>query len=294
MDNHIVEYIRDLPPLLQFILALITILGTSGFFTGIFGYLAARDSAISARRANKELAEQKVRLESLEIKSIKAKAEAEQITADKHNTQKLIEVIAASNDRFQKVIDVKSERQLESDKMQHETNKMFLDAVNRQTSAVVNLSELIEIQSEHYTGFVDKLDNTLKTVETFARDNRADMTTALGLSVTHRAENENTLRSIQQTIHSIATDVRDIITKNENQQTQTLVAINAKLQSLESSVSTLIAPRPTLLNDTMPLPDLPQAVDTQPETWNEDTETTAIIPPRKLADDDDNPLLNTA
>ena len=263
MDNfNVIENLDKLPPLLQFIIIL-------AWFTippilSIWRIHANSESNRNEIKAQsdaklaleKELTEQKSRLEALEIQAIKAKADAKQAEAASENTQKLIEVIGASNDRFQRVLDVKSERQLEADKMQHETNKMFLDAVNRQTDAVSNLTEMLEIQTEHYSNFVEKLDTTLKTVETIAQDNRADVTTALGLSVNYRADSENALRTILQTIHSIAADVREIIGKNEAQKSQTLLAINTKLQALENSVNTLIAPRAAVLGDTIPIPDL--------------------------------------
>lgn len=222
-----------------------------------------RQAAEDKLRLERELGGQRLRIESLEIERIKEKAEAEQAAAASLNMQKLIEVVAASNDRFQKVIDVKSERQLEADKMQHQTNKMFLDAVSRQTLAVSNLTEMLEIQSEQFSNVAKTVENldsntnaSLKEMANLARDNRHDVTTALGMSVSQRVEADNVLRVIQQSIHGIAKEVRDIISANEDQKNKTLIAINAKLQSLENNVNTLIVPRPVLLGDTIPLPDV--------------------------------------
>lgn len=225
-----------------------------------------KQAAEDKLRLEKELGELRLRTDTLEIERIKEKAEAEQAAAANLNMQRLIEVVGESNNRFQKVIDVKSERQLESDKLQHQTNKMFLDAVNRQTLVVSNLTEMLEIQSEQFgnvTKTIEGVDNnvraSLKEIEKLARDSRSDVTTALGLSVNHRTEADNTLRVIQQSIQGIAKEVRGIITTNEGLNRQALLAINAKLQSLETNVSTLITPRPALLGDTLPLPDaIPQ------------------------------------
>lgn len=265
------ERIADLPQWAQIFLITLFFLGSGG---GILSVVMSYLKSVNDGRHKERLEVVENNQIKIQNEQIKIQSEAAQAAAHSLNTQKLIEVIAASNDRFQKVIDAKSERQLEADKLQHETNKMFLDAVNRQTFVVSNLTEMLEIQSEQLGNLVKTVDGVdtsvkanLQTMEQLARDNRSDITTALGLSVTHRTESENALRVIQQSIHGIAKDVRDIISANEDLNKQTLLAINAKLQSLENNVSTLIAPRTTLPADALPQPGtLTQPIETDPNT----------------------------
>lgn len=243
MDKYM-DYFQNLPASMQFILALITVLGTSGFLTGMF----------SVWKIYATSSEQNQRIKMLELDKIRIEAEGRQAEAMNANMKNLIEVISAGNERWQKVLDVKSERQLEADRLQHETNKMFIEAVERNTKTVANISEMLEIQSEHLGGFgrvmqhfENKLDTTLQTVESTTRDNRTDLTTALGMNVNQRNENENTLRSIIQAVDSLRLDVKQTISTGEDQRNQTLSAIDNKLASIERRLTEVIAPRPVLL-----------------------------------------------
>lgn len=279
MDKNILDYLRELPAVAKFVLGLIGALGASGFFTGIFAVwkifasaAANKQAARDAREANeskariekeqadqkvrheKELAELRVRIEALELERLRAQTEAKQAEAASENMQRLIEVVAAGNERWQRVYDVKSERQLEADRLQHETNKMFIESVERNTKTVANISEMLEIQSEHLGGFgrvmqhfENKLDTTLQTVENNTRDNRSDLTTALGMGVNYRTESDTMLRSILQAVDGVRIDVKSIISQNENQKTQALLSIEAKIASIERGINALINPRPALL-----------------------------------------------
>lgn len=267
------DRIADLPQWAQIFLITLFFLGSGGgILSVVINYLkSVNDSVHKERLEVVENAQIRIQNEQIKIKS-----EAETAASNSLNTQKLIEVIASSNDRWQRVFDVKSERQLETDKMQHETNKMFLDAVNRQTNVVSNLTEMLEIQSEQYGKFADKLATTLTTVETLARDSRADVTTALGMNVNQQTKTDDTLRTILTAVTGIEKSVTGIISQSETERNQNLAAIKAQLQAIETSISKLIEPRPTLLGDTIPIPELQT---TASGTWNEETETTAIIPP---------------
>jgi hypothetical protein len=291
---NMIENLDKLPPLLQFIIILVWFIVPPAYANW-----RIRLESDAKVRLEKAVADQKERLETLELQHIKAESEAKQAETNSANTQKLIEVIAASNDRFQKVIDTKSERQLEADKLQHETNKMFLAAVERQTGAVVNLTEMLEISAEQFGnldktvhGMATKLDTTMQSVETVAQHNRADLTTALGISVSERAAHESTLRIIQQSIHDLRTAVNHTLSQNEQQKSQLITVIDIRFSALERLVIDTIAPRPAIA-DTPPV--LPESTQPLPDTvWNEDSEITDIIPPKKLADDDGNPLLDIA
>jgi hypothetical protein len=261
MPERIMDYIQNLPPMMQFILLLLSILASSGFISGaiaVWKLYANADSSkelIEAKtKHEKELVELRVRIEPLELERLRAQNEAKHAEAVNLNMHKLIEVIAASNERWQKVIDVKSERQLEVDRLQHETNKMFIESVKRNTETVANISEMLEIQSEHLGGFgrvmqhfENKLETTLQTVESTTRDNRSDLTTALGMNVNQRNENENTLRSILQSVESLRTDVKYILNQSETQRNQTLAGVDAKFNLIEKRLTEFIMPRPALL-----------------------------------------------
>jgi hypothetical protein len=268
MPERIMDYLKDLPPQFQFILLFIGVLGSSGFFAGFWsvwkmygGATVAKQAARDAREANEskarletQLTEQRVRIEALELERLRAQTEAQQAAATSENMQKLIEVIATGNERWQKVFDTKSERQLKADELQHETNKMFIESVKRNTETVANISEMLEIQSEHLGGFgrvmqhfENKLETTLQTVESTTRDNRSDLTTALGMNVNQRNENENTLRSILQSVESLRTDVKYILNQSETQRNQTLAGVDAKFNLIEKRLTEFIMPRPALL-----------------------------------------------
>lgn len=191
MDKNILDYFQNLPPIAQFILGLITILGTSGFFTGIFGYLIARNSAKAAKdaiaaktRLEKESGEQKARIEALEIRQIREQSAAQQAAADRLNTQKLIEVIASSNDRWQKVIDTKSERQFEGERLiasaleKLDTKLDKLDnTLNLNSRVVEEFSHGVSLQLGNVAGDIKELrkdsEETNKVVRTsFKATNR--------------------------------------------------------------------------------------------------------------------------
>jgi hypothetical protein len=295
MDKYM-DYWKALPTLMQFVLLFLSVAGTSGLLTGIFAiwklYVKAgtdKQAAADARamresqarierelaeqksrhekelaeqksRHEKELAEQKARIDALELRRIQAQSEAKQAESASENMQKLIDALATGNERWQHVVDVKSERQLEADRLQYETNKMFIAAVKQQTETVANITEMLEIQSEHLGGFGrvmqhfdDKLDTTLKTVEISSRDNRADLTTALGMSVTSRTESENTLRAIKDSIHQVVREVTHIIENDKRQQADNLLSIKTQLQSIETL---LMQPDPVT-----PVPPEPLADD---------------------------------
>lgn len=262
------EYLQNLPTSMQFILLLITVLGSTGFISGmvaVWKLYAKADTdkeLIDAKtKQEKEITELKMRLEPLELERLRAQNEGKQNEAMNTNMKNLIDVIAAQNDRWQTVVDKKSERQLEAEKMQHEDRKLFAEAMRENTSAIRNLTEMIEIQSEHYQvfkesvdGMKSKLDTTLQTVEGLARDNRTDLTTALGISVTSRTENENTLRTIKDTIHGVVKEITGVIEKNNQTQSKTLLSIKTQLQVLEAKL--------TLPTPTQPLPVTPVTPDT--------------------------------
>lgn len=250
------EYLQNLPTSMQFILLLITVLGSTGFISGmvaVWKLYAKADTdkeLIDAKtKQEKEITELKMRLEPLELERLRAQNEGKQNEAMNTNMKNLIDVIAAQNDRWQTVVDKKSERQLEAEKMQHEDRKLFAEAMRENTSAIRNLTEMIEIQSEHYQvfkesvdGMKSKLDNTLQTVEGLARDNRTDLTTALGISVTSRTENENTLRTIKDTIHGVVKEITGVIEKNNQTQSKTLLSIKTQLQVLEAKLTLPVTP----------------------------------------------------
>jgi hypothetical protein len=130
---------------------------------------------------------------------------------------------------------------------------MFIESVERNTKTVANISEMLEIQSEHLGGFgrvmqhfENKLDTTLQTVENNTRDNRSDLTTALGMGVNYRTESDNMLRSILHAVDGVRIDVQSIISQNEQQKTQALLSVEAKIASIEQGINALINPRPAL------------------------------------------------
>ncbi len=265
MDT-VVTMFENFPPLAQFILTLIALSGTpTGIIAGMFAVWKIRETANAAQEATKakiklekEAADQKARIEVLEIKQIRAQAEASQAAADRLNTQKLIEVIDKSNERWQRVWDTKSERQLETDKLQQETNRMFLEAVNRQSGVMDNVRETFEIQSRHYSVLIDTVNSikpdlteTHKEMLKLAEENRSDITKALGMNVNQQTTTENTLRTILNAVAGIEKNVSGIISLNEKERNQNLAAIKTQLQSIEASISNLITPSPVPLG----LPD---------------------------------------
>lgn len=247
------------------------------FLGMITAFLAWMQYRTQVRLKDKDAA-----LETIENKQIKIQSEADNTKAQLDILREMANGTFKSQEQWQGVVNTMSERK-------HEDNERLANSLDRLSAASTNLTEMIEIHSEQLQHLVTTVQDsdkrsqtTLQVMEQLARDNQSSVTTALGLSVTHRAETETTLQTILRTIHDVAREVNSIVTRNEDNRLMTLQGINTKLHSIEANITALITPRPAVLSDTIPLPT--------PETWNEDTETTAIIPPRKLVDSDGNPL----
>ena len=286
----VMEYFRNLPPLALFILGLITVLGTSGFVTGIFAVWKiyaqvavnrqaakdAKDASESARLANEskmrmetQLSEQHQRIQTLELDKMRVEAEAKQSEAASENMQKLIEVVGAISDRFQvavtstnaqwqKVIDTKSDRELEADKIREETNRMFVDAVNRQTDTMkTNNETLVKL-----LGVEGVIKTAASTMESLARDNQSHLTNAIALSVSDRKAQEENLRTIMQRINELWEEERRQSTQNQQMRKQTITVIDTRFKELKQEIIDLFAVLKTQTaapDDTIPLFDSTQA-----------------------------------
>jgi len=288
------EYFRNLPPLALFILGLITVLGTSGFVTGIFAVWKiyaqvavnrqaakdAKDASESARLANEskmrmetQLYEQHQRIQTLELDKMRVEAESKQSEAASENMQKLIEVVGAISDRFQvavtstnvqwqKVIDTKSDRELEADKIREETNRMFVDAVNRQTDTMkTNNETLVKL-----LGVEGVIRTAASTMESLARDNQSHLTNAIALGVSDRKAQEENLRTIMQRINELWEEERRQSSQNQQMRKQTITVIDTRFKELRQEIIDLFAVLKTQTgtpNDTIPLSDSTQADNPQ-------------------------------
>lgn len=244
------------------------------FLGMITGFLVWMQYRTQVRLKDKDAA-----LETIENKQIKIQSEADNTKAQLDILREMASGTFKSQEQWQSVVNTMSARK-------HGDDERLAGSLDKLATASVNLTEMLEIHSEQLQQLVTTVQDsdkrsqtTLQAMEQIARDNQSSVTTALGLSVSHRAESDTMLQSILKTINDVARDINSIVTRNEDNRLMTLQGINTKLHSIEANIAALIAPRPAVLADT----------PVTPQTWNEDTETTAIIPPRKLADEDGNP-----
>lgn len=278
------EYIQNLPPLAQFILILVALSGTpTGLVAGIFAVWKMREATYATR----ENTRQKERLEAVENNQIKIQADADHLRAINANMERLITGVFRTDERWQMVVDNISARRVEIEEKWMNAIGRFELSVQHNTTAVTNLTAMLELQSEQIGHFdktmqhvEDGVNTSLQQIETLTKENRADLTTALGMNVNQQNKTDETLRTILVAITAIEKNVTGIISLNEKERNQNLSAIKAQLQAIEKNISDLIAPRPLQLGDTMPLPAL------------RDSEDTIIIAPAKHDNEDDNPLLN--
>jgi hypothetical protein len=262
------DNLGNMPVWAQVLLTMLFLFGSGGGIGSmIFNYLKSAND--SKHKERLELVENKqitIQNEQLRIQS-----EAAQSAADRLNTQKLIEVIAASNDRWQRVFDNSSERK-------HQDETRLIVTLDKLDSTIDHSARITE---EMANGLALQIGHVATDVKTFRVDN--EKTEAF-----IRASVDATNRNIDSVLEA-AVAVRDrVIPLIDN--------LEKKLINLENcgEMKTILLEIKVLL-DTPPRPaTADNATLPAPETWNEETETTAIIPPKKLADDDNNPLLNTA
>lgn len=262
---NVIENLDKLPPLLQFIIVLawFTVPPIISIWRIQVNSEANRkeakaqaDARIEVEKANLEL---KIRMEAVENSQIKVKSDADNAKAASENTARIIDGWFKSEERWQKNYDVNSERQ-------REIHLAYIKSLDRHTIEISGFREALEIQSGTHSGVlesVNHMENEIKTavqeIRTAAQDNRTDFTNALANNVKHQLTTEETLRNLYTAINGLRSDVTNIISQRENVRNQTLLGIEAKFQSIEANISALIAPRPVLLGDTIPIPDaIPQ------------------------------------
>jgi hypothetical protein len=206
------------------------------------------------------------RLEQVENQQIKIQSEADQQKAQLQIVSDMATGSFRAQEQWQRVMDVNSERQLQAEQLQHEDRKLFIESIKKNTETTANLTEMLEIQSEHLGGFgrvmqhfENKLDTTLKTVEMSSRDNRTDIQNALGNNIKYQNQHDETLRSIMTAVQGLRSDVGSIVSSNEKQKNQTLQAIDAKIAAIERNVSNLISLRPEQLG--LPAPNTTETND---------------------------------
>lgn len=165
----LMDYLQNLPPLMQFILLFITFAGTSGLFAGLFAVWklyaqadASKQEAESKAKLEKELTELRMRLEPLELERLRQQNEAKQIEATNNNMKNLIDVIAATNDRWQKVVDAISERK-------HDDETRLIAVLDKLDGSIDRNSQSVD---ELAGGLAGQLGNVAKQISVLSDDNK--------------------------------------------------------------------------------------------------------------------------
>jgi hypothetical protein len=125
-------------------------------------------------------------MERLESQQIKIQSEAEQGRAMNANMEKLINGIFAANQQWQQVVNTQSERR-------HEDSERLASALDKVSTSNSDLADVLEIQAGQLGNLVTVVQDVgklatdkLAAMEGLAQNNRTDITSALGISVTYQ------------------------------------------------------------------------------------------------------------
>jgi hypothetical protein len=148
-----------LPLWTRILLALLTVLGTTGVFTGAFSIWrlwlqgqTARQTHRDKLQLEQELSESKARIEALEIQAIKVNSAAESARQDRENMKSLIQHASKSDERWQESM----HRMFEN---RRDDTREMTDALRKNTQAYNSLNEALEIQSEQFRMTNERIKN---------------------------------------------------------------------------------------------------------------------------------------
>jgi hypothetical protein len=236
-------------------------------------------------RTQVRLRDKDATLENIENNQIKIQSDADQARIRDENTQKLIEGIFRGEERWQKVMDVNSERRLEEGRLKRESDTLLASSIDRQAAATLELKNVLEIQIGVLGNVKSKVEDSLHTFVASAAathkavDSQKEELTLVNKSIGNLAMRIDDLIAIDET-HVLDEGKRHDNLRDDNREHKAeLVAIKDALQTSNGILENILK---RMANNTQPIP-LPT-----PETWNEDTEATVIIPPKKLVDEDGN------
>lgn len=209
------------------------------------------------RRTEVRLREQEAKNEVIENRQrtiqneqIRAQSEANSAAADRLNTQKLIEVIGATNERWQKVVDAMSARKYEEETHMIAVLDKLDTTIDRNSNSVDELAD----------GVAAQFGMVAKEVLLFSSDNKA---------TEHfiRTTIESTNRNIDSVLEA-AVAIRDrIIPLIDNLQGEIPKLENcAAMMAILEEIRTIVSAPQKVQPVTQPLPELPHAGDAAPET----------------------------
>jgi chromosome segregation ATPase len=263
----IMDYLGNLPPLMQFILIFLSLSGTSGLFAGIFAILKIRETARVSkadtlvkqiyeaqvaedkRKYEAQIAAQRERMEALESQQIRIQSEAATQREQMNIFKSMVADIPKTRETWQSIIDRMSSRRSEMEqKMTDAYNKQnTLIAAN--TSAFQNLTAMVELQSAHLgqlsnkvASIGEKIDGTMQRIEVLAQTNRADIQKALGSQSAAQTKYEETLHLIMAVVQGLRSDVANIVGQSAKQKDKTLQDIMIKIEAIGRSLKDMIPP----------------------------------------------------
>jgi chromosome segregation ATPase len=259
--------------------------------TGILAYLMRQ----SHTRHTKELAEQrrladeqkriadeqnnehKLQIQALQNENTQTQAQLEIIKEYATGTPKMQET-------WQSVLNTMSARRLEGDKEMAQALREIAQTSRVYTQEIDDFGSILEIHTTTHGLLEKKIDDGVSATKTTAAavESQKEELQLVSKSIGTLTNRLDDLIAVDET-HVLDEGTRYNSLKDDNREHKNeLVAIKNALLTGNSILEKIVK---RMENATQPLP---QAVT--PETWHEDSEATVIIPPRKLADADGNPL----
>lgn len=220
------------------------------------------------RRTEVRLKDKDAQLEHIENKQrliqndqIRLQSEAASAAADRLNTQKLIEVIGATNERWQKVMDGISERK-------HQDEIRLIAVLDKLDTTIDRNSRSVDELADGVSG---QLGTVAREIMTFSKDNQA---TEHYIRSTIETTNRN-VDSVLEAVAAIRDRVLPLIDGVERKletitaQNDVCTEIKQVLEDMKAEFKAILLPSPQPV--TQPLPELPLA-GTEPQANTEDTE----------------------
>jgi chromosome segregation ATPase len=229
------------------------------------------------------------------VNEIGKRTESQSRRDDEFKTQ-LLELhtrTAGNNERIVTLMEVHEKAALERSQAQEVRDKERSELARQQTDALTKITDYLAVVDE-----TKKTVDTIQSITSRIPGSVSDLGTDMTGLIDRRTQDVNTnieklqvqletslqlvegaIKKLQPRLDGIA-EIQDSHVENESQRHTELVT---EVRSIGSVLSTVIALVDTVHQLVKSLITLPA-----PEIWNEETETTAIIPPKKLVDDDGN------
>ena len=251
--------------------------------TGILAYVMYSTRA----RYAQEMAEQKrISTEQNDAHALRIQA----LQNENTQTQAQLEIIKEfaagvpkNQETWQSVLNNMSARRLEGDKEIAGALREIASINRTYTQEIDDFGSILEIHTTTHGALTKKIDDSMYTFVETAKvtnttvDSQKEELQLLIKSNDTLASRLDDLIAIDES-HVLDEGTRhEILRKDNSEHKAELVAIKNALLTGNSILENILK---RIEGSTQPLP--------APETWNEETETTAIIPPKKLVDEDGN------